>query len=88
MEKIRNRTGEGGGRHGDYDDESVEYDRYEGHRRQSDRRDRPRRGGDDFYDDGRGGRAKSVGRDSYEGRGFRDDRRRREPALVPPKGKR
>ncbi len=82
MEKMRNRYGDGGGRHGGYDDEYVEYDRHEGHRRQSDRRDRPRAREDDHYDDSRGGRAKSMGRDSYGGRSLRDDRRRRKPALV------
>ncbi|KAI4170183.1 MAG: hypothetical protein LQ346_008894, partial [Caloplaca aetnensis] len=76
MEKMRSRYGDGGGRHGGYDDESIQYDKYKGHRRQSDRRDRPRAREDDYYEDGRGGRAKSVGRDSYGGRSLRDDRRR------------
>ncbi|KAL8837228.1 MAG: hypothetical protein Q9170_002601 [Blastenia crenularia] len=77
MERVRGRRGQDQGR--GYDDEYVEYDRYNGPRRDSDRRDRPR-GGDDYYNDSydqRGsGRAKSAGRDGYSGRGLRDDRRR------------
>lgn len=63
MEKMRNR---GRDRGGDYDDEYDDYDRYDRRRR------------DDYYDDrrGNGNRAKSAGRDSYGGRGLRDDRRR------------
>ncbi|KAI4176144.1 MAG: hypothetical protein LQ343_001188 [Gyalolechia ehrenbergii] len=77
MERIRARRGQGQG-HG-YDDEYIDYDQYDAPRRASDRRDRPR-GRDDYYEDfyeqRGGGRARSAGRDSYGGRGLRDDRRR------------
>ncbi|KAL8939339.1 MAG: hypothetical protein Q9216_003403 [Gyalolechia sp. 2 TL-2023] len=74
MERMRERRGLGHGR--GYDDEYVDYDRYNAPRR-GDRRDRPR-GRDDYYEDSYergGGRARSAGRGSYGGRGLRDDRR-------------
>ena len=79
MEKVRGRRGQGRG----YDDEYVEYDRYDGAQRGGGQRDRPR-GGDDYYDNDQyerrgSGRAKSAGRDSYGGRGLRDDQRRCKP---------
>lgn len=74
MEKIKARRNQGRGN----DDEYVEYERYDSGRRESDRRDRPR-GRDYYYEDSYeqrgGGRARSAGRDSYGGRGLKDDRK-------------
>ncbi|KAL8846007.1 MAG: hypothetical protein Q9221_008869 [Calogaya cf. arnoldii] len=65
-----------------YDDRYDNGD-YDGrHRsRDTDRRDRSRRNRDDYddpYDRRDGARARSAGRDSYGGRGLRDDRSRRD----------
>ncbi|KAL8699559.1 MAG: hypothetical protein Q9201_005942 [Fulgogasparrea decipioides] len=67
------------GRGYDSEEEYVEYDRYNGPRRESGRRDRPC--GDYDYPDDRyqrrdDGRARSVGRSAYGGHDSRDDRRR------------
>ncbi|KAL9597558.1 MAG: hypothetical protein Q9219_005060 [cf. Caloplaca sp. 3 TL-2023] len=74
MERMRGRRNHGRG----YDDEYVDYDRYDHPRRGSDRRDRPRRG-DDYYDDDYdrtgGGRARSTGRDAYGGQSSLSPRR-------------
>lgn len=75
----------------DYEDEEyIEYDRYEGPRRDSGRRDR-RRGGSDYseekYERRDSGRARSAGRDGYGGRGLRDDRRRRGEFWTPRQSK-
>ncbi|KAL8723884.1 MAG: hypothetical protein Q9181_007104 [Wetmoreana brouardii] len=67
------------GRDYDSEEEYVEYDRYNGPRRESGRRDRPRGDfdyADDRYERRDNGRARSAGRSVYGGRDSRDGRRR------------
>ncbi|KAL9042535.1 MAG: hypothetical protein Q9180_000546 [Flavoplaca navasiana] len=69
---LEHRAGHPNRHHDDrYDDD----DYYRRHRGDRSRRDRDYY--DDPYDRRDGGRARSTGRDSYGGRGLRDDRRRR-----------
>lgn len=76
-DKLRNR-----GRDRGFDEQSQEDDRYNGPRR----RDTDRQGGGDYHEERyerRGTwRAKSAGRDSYGGRGLRDDQRQSEPLTM------